>query len=1274
MRLTGQEKLGYYPTPVSLMGVISSYLGKVKADLPVRLLDPCCGYGEALACVAQSLGQAETWGAELSDERAVGAARVLTKVHHTGWQSCRVGRGIINLLWLNPPYDFVPQSSMRQEEQFLFDSTAALSVDGVLVYIIPHEQLRNPNVAKHLAGRFDQIRIERFPDEEYAAFKQVVVFARRRAKYQPPTDQTIAAITRLALLDPTHLPVITHQDSPVYLLPPAPDRDVDGKAPMFKRLFWSDEDLVAAAEQQGVQARSHLWKDRLSAIDIEHHIEPAMPLKKGHVAMLIASGLMGVMTLTRTNEDGATQVLLAKGRVIKDKESTTETVQSGDQTMTKTVERDKFVTTVSTLDEHGQITVIKDAQGLGAFMQEFGEQLAKQVIAIHQPAYDLKPLPQEWEAISALAHTMRLPGRAETGLLDAQKHVAIAAMRGLRKHRCMILNCEMGFGKSVSAAAVATVAGATYLSTERMGAWPVVVVCPPHLVRKWAKEFERAIPDCVARVVNCVERKDAPEDDTHELSQCHKSKLPPYSIMDFVRDYKAGRLGSRAVAIVSRERAKLGSGWAPVAVVRKQALQHVEVDADGIEHPVKQVIEYLADPDTGQLLHDDDREQPMPLRNNPQGWEFLARRQRMSNSQPMPGWALGNDGRRTGSWGKRLSKTPCFTMAQGIGDYRNLPTLCNGKWVVPEQRANLENKVGFRRYPIADFIHRKLKGFFKLFIADECHEFKGADSDQAIAFHKISRACKYTLGLTGSLFGGKSTNLLYLLHRTIPAVRAEYGHRDERRWATNLGVLETTSYDEAKSEDDEQDSALRGNTRRRPSVRELPGISPAIIRFLLPQVVFARITDLGYGLPPYEEDIVRLDMDVAQAGQYYDKVYDPRHNQGQLYNLMISELKKGSHRLLSVWLQAALSRPNSGFREDLIEAVKDKKSFLDTEDGAVNAEILKSVGKRRDLLKKRVQYQTLMRLPPIVPPNDWLPKERYLARFVSDELAQGRRVLIYCRQTGEKDIQPRVAAALQAVGVRTKILRATVPPDEREAWLEQNCGEIDALITNAKIVQTGLDLVMFHSVVFYEPDYSLFVLWQAMRRVWRLGQTKPVKVKFLSYNNTLEALAWNLMGQKLYAAQLLYGDEVGGAIVESDDGSFLTELARKALKGVQVQDLTQMFASANQGDATHTAETWHATLEAATTRDAFDELLTLLQSEDSPNDLQSWDDLSELLNTLPCPENEAMHSPLARAMMTLEDLLAVAEPTLSKSSKRNARNALTGQASLFDLDLTITQS
>lgn len=50
----------------------------------------------------------------------------------------------------------------------------------------------------------------------------------------------------------------------------------------------------------------------------------------------------------------------------------------------------------------------------------------------------------------------------------------------------------------------------------------------------------------------------------------------------------------------------------------------------------------------------------------------------------------------------------------------------------------------------------------------------------------------------------------------------------------------------------------------------------------------------------------------------------------------------------------------------------------------------------------------------------------------------------------------------------------------------------------------------------------------------------------------MEAQALALMGRKMRAAQLLYGDNVGGAIVPVEEGDFITELAREVLRGAEL--------------------------------------------------------------------------------------------------------------------------
>ena len=59
-------------------------------------------------------------------------------------------------------------------------------------------------------------------------------------------------------------------------------------------------------------------------------------------------------------------------------------------------------------------------------------------------------------------------------------------------------------------------------------------------------------------------------------------------------------------------------------------------------------------------------------------------------------------------------------------------------------------------------------------------------------------------------------------------------------------------------------------------------------------------------------------------------------------------------------------------------------------------------------------------------------------------------------------------------------------------------------------VALGLDLIDFPSIVWAEVDYSVYVLRQASRRSWRIGQRLPVEVTFLTYAGTLQAEALGL--------------------------------------------------------------------------------------------------------------------------------------------------------------------
>ena len=126
---------------------------------------------------------------------------------------------------------------------------------------------------------------------------------------------------------------------------------------------------------------------------------------------------------------------------------------------------------------------------------------------------------------------------------------------------------------------------------------------------------------------------------------------------------------------------------------------------------------------------------------------------------------------------------------------------------------------------------------------------------------------------------------------------------------------------------------------------------------------------------------------------------------------------------------------------------------------------------------------------------------------------------------------------------------------------------IDVLICHPRLVQTGLDLIDFPTIVWDETDYSVYVVRQASRRSWRIGQTRPVKVVFMSYRNTLQADALKLVAKKMQSSLAVEGElpEDGLAAYGDDGDDMMMALARKIVSGDEedeAETMEEVFAQA----------------------------------------------------------------------------------------------------------------
>jgi len=380
------------------------------------------------------------------------------------------------------------------------------------------------------------------------------------------------------------------------------------------------------------------------------------------------------------------------------------------------------------------------------------------------------------------------------------------------------------------------------------------------------------------------------------------------------------------------------------------------------------------------------------------------------------------------------------------------------------------------------------------------------------------------------------TSIFWLFFRLFPEIRAQFAFNDERRWAEKFGLLKTVFYIDGNARVPD-DGAYTGS-RFLETVREKPGIGSAIIGQALERATFSSLKDIGLPLPPYREEIVRLPLSAEMAALLPEVDGSRSEPPTGLLAWALERMEEDDGKgAISVWLNAALSWPNAAFRDRSVTFTTTKQD--------------------PDTLAKIRTTELVREFSRLTGP---LPKETWLAETCLQERRLGRKTLVYLRQTGGHDIQPRLVAGLEEVGLRVGVLKPSIAPRRRAAWIRRQAQRFDVLLTNARLVQTGLNLTSFATGIYFELDLSLYVLWQSMRRLWRPGQLQPVRMLFPVYEGTLETRMVDLMGSKMLAAQVFYGDSVGGALVEEGaDADLLGELVRTALGEVQVGRAEGLF-------------------------------------------------------------------------------------------------------------------
>lgn len=390
--------------------------------------------------------------------------------------------------------------------------------------------------------------------------------------------------------------------------------------------------------------------------------------------------------------------------------------------------------------------------------------------------------------------------------------------------------------------------------------------------------------------------------------------------------------------------------------------------------------------------------------------------------------------------------------------------------------------------------------------------------------------------MTGTLLNGYAAGIFYMLFRTCPqTMRREgfsYDGASENEFTKEYGVYKTVqSY---LWENGRQGDRVK---TRGDGTKALPGVSPLVYtKFLMNNAVFMGLDDISDALPGYEEIPVGVTMDPEVASGYQQLEQDIRgvDNHGNRRGRESGETGN-SMKTMAQAVQALGIYPDRPY---------DQPPILHPDTGLV-------VATPRNVAR---------------PEGDFFSKELRLMDIIRSRIADGEKVLVYYSNVNRVDMPQVISEQLKKENISCTTLTSKVKPKNREEWIAKQAEKgLDVLFVNPELVKTGLDLLDFTSIIFYEMGYNLFTLRQASRRSWRLSQTKDVKVYFLYYRGTTQEIGVRLMATKLQASMAIEGrfsEEGFNALSDNDD--VLSQIAASVTDGIKETVDAGVFASSKK--------------------------------------------------------------------------------------------------------------
>lgn len=674
------------------------------------------------------------------------------------------------------------------------------------------------------------------------------------------------------------------------------------------------------------------------------------------------------------------------------------------------------------------------------------EYMIKNAKAMNQLLAEMKP-----------THTMKDKLDFEIATMDripfpAQAHVIQGLVNGLDEGNSVWTAANMGTGKSIQSCGVVHV---LHKRRERNGAkrgTAVLLSAPGITLRKWqTKEIGKTIPYAKTTIIRSADEA--------------------LQMLDKIRNGYRPAPGVLEITIVGIDKAK----------------RDAEPYYAGIWKRVNSNKEYgWHCPDCGRQLMKKEEGAWFPMK-----WSDVAHGSEPADSvlkDAASANELGVNGLPKGfkvKWKrtKQYMKCSYTPLPKGCLDESKIPNL-NGETrenqveILTEMRKNqpcgtklyrpgVKSRGETRNRPTTNIsrIFKKMKKYFDLYICDEAHQCKAGGSGRGDAYDKMVKSAKRNLNLTGTLVNGKASSIKELLWRTTPQDLIDKGFSDtsgDLAWAEQFGKLKQVVY----LQDEVSNQGWVTRQRRKPmQPTEEPGIAPHMTsQFLLHKTAFLDIDDLGLPLVELVEKpifITPKDEHAASYKEFHESMYEK-------CSCIARAGVKGAWSKFNPAVLNYAARPDLGAFYRFV-----------SQDG----------------------HEEIISAPKL---EGYSAKEEWLINQVKSEIAEDRGVVIYNNYTGEYQLNERTQQILKDNGIETRILNES--NTEKRSEVLQNFEEegVKVIITNMKLVEVGLDLLAWPTLIFNQLSYEVNVVRQAAKRSHRIGQHRLCKVLVPILNGTQE--------------------------------------------------------------------------------------------------------------------------------------------------------------------------